>query len=136
MPTVTKPIALDETLQRIAAAMEIHPNAIDSKTTAQATSLQANHTTVISDSPATMNLAFTLADVSSTVDTEWRLIFVAGTTTTMAVTAPTGYVLNWADGEPTWTAGTLYEISFASLEKPITSGGAKVIGVLFKEYTA
>lgn len=102
-------------------------------TTAEFSELEAGKMTVITDSPATMSLVFSLSQPSETKKSEYVLIFKAGETTSVTITAPNGYVFNWADGEPTWTAGNLYEINFLSLEKAINEN--KVIGVLYKEYT-
>ena len=95
--------------------------------------LKRNTQTVVTDSPENMNLVFALESPVETEINEYVLIFKAGENTNVEISAPSGYALNWSDGEPTWTTGKLYEINFLSLEKEINTN--KVIGVLFKEYT-
>ena len=100
--------------------------------TADFTKLDLNTKTVITDSPDDMELVFTLESPSDTVESRYKLTFIAGENTSMVITPPAGYVLDWENGEPEWTAGVMYELLFISLEKAFNAG--KVISVMYASF--
>ena len=63
--------------------------------------------------PATINL--TLGTPETEKESEYRLTFVAGASTSLNVTAPTGYTVVYPDGQPTFTSGKVYELSFMAI---------------------
>lgn len=125
--------ATKEDLLKIAAAVSGGRAPIEFITTSGLTELKKGTLTVVTDSPAQMALEFGFENPSEIYQSEYVLVFRAGETTTLTMTMPDGYALTWADGEPEWTAGALYEINFLSLEKAINEN--KIIGALYKEYT-
>ena len=84
--------------------------------------LSAGNTTVISGTPASVQV--TLPTPSAGLDFLCGLIFRAGDSLAFSDTAPEGYAIKWED-EPTWTENTIYEIIYRCLW--IADSNSKII---------
>ena len=71
-------------------------------------------------------IILTLGTPELAKESEYRLTFVAGTSTSLNVTAPTGYTVVYPDDAPTFIEDKLYEFSFMAIS-------ADTISCLYKE---
>ena len=94
--------------------------------------LQNNDTVCISGTPTSLNVILPPPRMGE--DYLVGLIFKAGASFSLTDTAPVRCAIVWED-EPTWTAGTIYEISYRCLWLD-DSNGDTIISAKYAEVTA
>ena len=94
--------------------------------------LVANDTIIVPNAPTALTV--TLSAPTAGVDYLTGIVFKAGAGFALTDTAPTGYSIVWED-EPTWTQGTIYEISYRCLWLDDTNGDT-IISAKYAEVTA